>query len=225
MQIAPHDYWQTVYPPGSFANAERGLVDRYAAALPDGRQILLPIRMLPSGDRAVASLIVNQASFAVVDALCDALAEKVAPLAIDVVVGLPTLGLTIAEGLARRLGHSRYVPLGTSRKFWYRDELSVPLRSITSPDAVKRLYVDPRMLPLLQQRRIVLVDDVISTGASMASALALLARAEISPCAIAVAMLQGTEWRRRLVDVGAPVIGAIETPVLERGTEGNWRPI
>ena len=60
-------------------------------------------------------------------------------------MGLPTLGLALASAVARALGHERYVPLGTSRKFWYRDELSAPLSSVTTPDQKKTLYLDPRM--------------------------------------------------------------------------------
>ncbi|MGO7259033.1 phosphoribosyltransferase, partial [Rhizobium brockwellii] len=84
----------------------------------------------------------------VLDALAERLAEKIRPMRIDVVAGLPTLGLTLAAAVAQKLGHSRYVPLGTSRKFGYRDELSVALSSITPPTQKKRLYIDPRMLPL-----------------------------------------------------------------------------
>ena len=43
----------------------------YPARLPDGRVLVLPLRELPEGNRAVASLIVNQASFAVVEGLAD----------------------------------------------------------------------------------------------------------------------------------------------------------
>ena len=60
----------------------------------------------------------------------------------------------------------RYVPLGYSRKFWYDDALSEPVHSITSPETGKRLRLDPNLLPLLDRRRTVLVDDAISTGAT-----------------------------------------------------------
>jgi adenine/guanine phosphoribosyltransferase-like PRPP-binding protein len=229
LQLEPQEFWQAVYPAGTFdaapAGGFRGL---YPARLPDGRQIALPIRVLPGGDdRAVASLILNQASFAVADTLADTLADKARPLGAEVVVGLPTLGLVLAEALARRLGHARFVPLGTSRKFWYDEALSEPLSSVTSPDvAAKRLYLDPRMLPLLLGRRVLLVDDVVSTGSSMASALALLARAGVKPTGIAVAMRQSTRWHQRLTSAGwtGDVAAAFDTPLLRRGSDGGWRP-
>ncbi|MBX3531405.1 MAG: phosphoribosyltransferase [Rhizobiaceae bacterium] len=229
LQLAPHDFWQSIHPAGSFEPAPaQGHRDLYPATLPDGRQIVLPIRVLPGGeDRAVASLILNQASFAVADALADAVADKVRALEVEIVVGLPTLGLVLADALARRLGHSRCVPLGTSRKFWYDEQLSQPLSSVTSPGvAEKRLYVDPRMLPLLAGRRVLLVDDVVSTGSSMASALALLARTGVAPAGIAVAMTQSERWRAKLADAGwAGIVStAIATPLLARGGDGGWRP-
>lgn len=229
MQLEPHQFWQAVYPAGTFPPAGAGVGDLHPATLPDGRQIALPVRVLPGdGNRAVASLILNQAGFAVADALADAAAQAVRPLGAEIVVGLPTLGLVLAEALARRLGHGRLVPLGTSRKFWYDERLSEPLSSVTSPDtALKRLYLDPRMLPLLQGRRFLLVDDVVSTGSSMASALALLARAALRPTAIAVAMTQGTRWRDRLAQGGwsGQVHAAIATPLLERDAGGRWRAL
>jgi len=157
-EMAPHDFWQEIHPPGTFPH-DREFTTFYVATLEDGRQLRLPIRVLADGDHALASLIVNQASFAVLDALADGLAEKLGPMGVDVVAGLPTLGLTLAAAVAQKLGHGRYVPLGTSRKFWYREELSVPMSSITSPEQVKRLYLDPRMLPLVENRRVLLVDD------------------------------------------------------------------
>ncbi|NUB45750.1 phosphoribosyltransferase [Fertoebacter nigrum] len=222
MTFAPLDMWQELYPPGTWPEGPLAGQDVYAATLPDGRQILLPIRVLPGGaGRAVASLILNQASFAVLDALCDAVVAALEAVP-AVVVGLPTLGLPLAEGLARRLGHARMVPLSTSRKFWYDDALSEPISSITSPGQMKRLYLDPRMLPLLADRPVLLVDDVISTGTSIAAALRLLSRARVMPGAIAAAMMQGEVWRDRLAETAPslPVTSAIRTPILGRGPAG-----
>lgn len=213
MPLAPHAFWQEIYPPRTFPDAP-GTVHSgaYPAALPDGRQILLPIRVLPGdGTRAVASLIVNQASFAVEDALADAMADIWRDAGAEVVVGVPTLGLPLANALARRLGHARMVPLGTSRKFWYDDSLSEPLKSITTPGGGKQIYLDPRMLPLIQGRRVLLVDDVVSSGSSLASVLRLLAKVDVRPVGIAVAMEQGTLWQGVLP---APVRGALRTPLL-----------
>lgn len=194
--------------------------ETFAVAL-GAHQILLPIRVLPEGNRAVCSLILNQASFEVLDALADVVAAQVQALKPDVIVAVPTLGLPLAEAVARRCGHKRLVPLGYSRKFWYDDRLSLPLSSITTPGGGKRIYIDPRMLPLLKGRRVVVVDDVLSSGSSMATVLELMAMAEVTPLAIGAAMLQGENWRSK---VTMPILSAIATPVLERGETG-WTPV
>jgi len=225
-EMAPHDFWQEIHPSGTFAD-DGEFTSFYVAVLEDGRQLRLPIRALADGDHALASLIVNQASFAVVDALAESLAEKIRPMRIDVVAGLPTLGLTLAAAVAQKLGHSRYVPLGTSRKFWYRDELSVALSSITTPMQQKRLYIDPRMLPLLKGRRVALIDDVISSGTSIVAGLNLLTGCGIEPTVIAAAMLQSERWRESLAAAGPQwttrTVGVFATPILERNEAGRWQ--
>jgi len=202
------DVWQALH--DDLAAGVQPDGETYAAALGPHR-LLLPLRQLADG-RRLASLILNQASFAVLDALADRVAEGVAAHAPDLVVAVPTLGLPLAEGVARRLGHPRLVPLGTSRKFWYDEALSVPLASITTQGPGRRLYVDPRMLPLLHGRRVAVIDDVISTGASMAAVLELLGRTGARVAVIGAAMLQGEAARGRFDPL--PVVTAIETPVL-----------
>ncbi|MDM9629008.1 phosphoribosyltransferase [Rhizobium sp. S152] len=224
--MAPHDFWQEIHAPDTFY-ADGDFTAFYVAELDDGAQLRLPIRVLGDGRQALASLIINQASFSTLDALAERLAEKLRRFDVDVIAGLPTLGLTLAAAVAQKLGHSRYVPLGTSRKFWYRDELSVPLSSITTPTQQKRLYIDPRMLPLLEGRRVALIDDVISSGTSIVSGLELLSACGIEPAVIGAAMLQSDRWREKLAVSGPQwlerTVGVFATPVLEKTETGSWR--
>lgn len=229
---APHAYWQQIDPPGSHPADPAGWRYAYPARLADGRELLLPLRVLPgNGDRAVASLIVNQASFAVEDALAEIMADHARALGADIIVGVPTLGLPLAAGVARRLSHPRMVALGTSRKFWYRDDLSEPLASITTPvgsGAGKRIYLDPRMLPVLEGRRIVVVDDVASTGSSLVAVLKLFALAGLSVAGIVVAMRQTRRWHEALSpwfdDAEDHVRGAFDTPLFVAAGPDLWQP-
>lgn len=223
--MEPHDFWQSIDRPDD-REPEPDHRGAYRARFDDGRSLLLPIRPLADGEHALASLIINQASFAVVDALAADLAAKLAPFRPEIVVGLPTLGLTLAGAVAQKLRHNRYAPLGTSRKFWYRQELSVALSSITTPDQSKRLYIDPRLLPLLEGRRVALVDDVISSGESIASAIELMAKCGFEPAALGAAMLQSDRWKQRL-DLIAPqwrerTIGVLRSPMLTKTADGRW---
>jgi len=224
--MQPHDFWQELHPADTY-DVGTSHKDFYPATLSDGRQLRLPIRPLSDGEHALASLIINQASFAIQEVLAAQLAEKLMPFRPDVIVGMPTLGLTLASAVARAMGHDRYVPLGTSKKFWYQADLSVPLSSITTPDQTKRLYIDPRMRPLLENRRVVLIDDVISSGTSIAAGLSLLAIAGIEPVAVGAAMLQSRRWLEPLAALGEhwpdTIVGVFSTPLLSKLPDGRWR--
>ena len=201
---ATTDYWQATVTGAELSQSPLPpYAKSYPARLPDGRYLVLPLRMpTASGaapDRCVASLIANQASIAVVEQLALHMAEGARAHAFDVIVGLPTLGLAFAPLVARHLGHSRYVPLGYSRKYWYRDELSEPVSSITTPGKGKLLYIDPNQLSLITGKRVLVVDDAVSSGTTMVSGLKLLERCGAEVAAIAVAMRQGTQWQQKLV--------------------------
>ena len=66
--MQPHEFWQEIESPGA-VEPERAGVDFYPARFDDGRVLRLPIRPLADGEHALASIILNQASFAVVDAI------------------------------------------------------------------------------------------------------------------------------------------------------------
>lgn len=224
-----HGYWQTLEPEGMDpARSRAPFRYGYPVELPDGRFLVLPIRRRPDPERAAASLIPNHASFTVIDALAGFMADLARPLQPDVVVGLPTLGLALAPEMARKLGHARYAPLGYSRKVWYREELSRPVRSVTSPDATKRVWLDPNLLPWLEGKRVVLVDDTVSSGTTAAAVLRLFATARVTVAGVVAAMSQGGAWRDVLAaeDPAWPglVRWVFETPLFRR-VEDGWEPL
>lgn len=183
--------------------------------MPDGTFLHLPIREI-----GVAGLIANQAGFAVLRALAGWMAELARPLAPEIVVGLPTLGHSLAAPVAEALGHPNWVAAGYSRKLWYEDGLSAEIRSITS-GAARRVWLDPRMLPRLRGRRVLLVDDVVSTGTSARAGLELLGRAGVRPVALCVAMAQTRRWEAGW-PADIPVLSLWRTPRLERRQDGWW---
>ena len=216
-------YWQDLTPeiPARFP-ATPPYRFGYPATLPCGRVLVLPLRELPDGDHAVASLIANQASNLVVAALADHMATQARTFDAEIVVGLPTLGLAFASEVAERLGQPRYVPLGYSRKFWYDDALSEPVSSITSPDAGKKLRLDPNLLPLIEGRRAVLIDDAISTGATALAAVRLLQKVGVEIAGMVVAMKQTNRWQASTTAL--PVRAVFGCPLFQRG-EGGWIPL
>ena len=102
----------------------------------------------------------------------------------------------------RRLGQPRFVPLGYSRKFWYDDALSVPISSITTPEAGRRLRLDPNLLPLIRGRRVIVVDDAVSTGTTVVAALRLLRAIDVEAVGMVVAMKQTNRWETVLRSAG-----------------------
>jgi adenine/guanine phosphoribosyltransferase-like PRPP-binding protein len=193
--------------------------DRYAAEVSPGRFLVLPIRALPDGESAVASFIANQAAFPVIDGLTQQMVGLAAGFAPEVIIGMPTLGLAFAPGIARGLGHANFVPLGYSRKFWYRDDYSVAIRSITTPGEGKRLYIDPLILPRLAGRRVVIVDDVASTGASLRAVGQLMAAVGVAVAGCVVAMRQGAGGDGA---APGPVAAVFSTPRFTRRDDGWW---
>ena len=210
-------YWQTFVPMPPVAPWRQA----YPAAMPDGSALWLPLRDL--GATAVAGLIANQTSFAVLDRLVGWLAERCAAVQPDIIVGLPTLGHAVAPMLARALAHTRWAAAGYSRKLWYEEALSVPIASITTPDQ-RRLWLDPRLLPWLRGQRVLLVDDVLSTGRSIRAGLALLKRAGIAPIGVAALMAQTDRWREGWPE-HLPVLTAFATPLFRRAEDQTWMPI
>ena len=222
-------FWQELVTAASLAaNTSFSLTPPYRygvpVQLPDGRYLVLPIRQVAGQEgHAVASLIANQASFTVVRTLSAMMAELARPFAPEVVVGLPTLGFAFAPLVAEHLGHARFVPLGYSRKFWYDDALSMPVQSLTTPGAGKRIFLDPNQLALLKGRRVVLIDDAVSTGGTLTAVLALFEAAGVEVTGIVVAMRQGNAWRERLGAARADTVaGVFESPRLRLREDGWW---
>jgi adenine/guanine phosphoribosyltransferase-like PRPP-binding protein len=220
MSVSTEGFWQAFSHVPEVAGPP--FVDRYSVEVARDRFLSLPLRTLPDAqDRAIASLIVNQASFQVVDWLAEEMARRCLAQRPEVVVGVPTLGLTLAPLVARRLGFQNYAALGYTRKFWYGDHLSTDVRSITgSRGQEKRLYLDPNLIPRLKGRRTVVVDDVVSQGTSIAAAHRVLNLASADIVCSVVAMAQTNRWRER---IGTHELQAIfSTPLFGRRDDGWW---
>lgn len=120
-------------------------------------------------------------------------------------------------------GTERYVPLGYSRKFWYSDELSTSVSSITSPEVgVKRVYLDPNLVELVRGKRVVIVDDVVSSGTTLRAVWELLEMVGCDVRGCGVVMRQGDRWEGVLGEGRTErVVWVIESPLL-RAVEGGW---
>jgi adenine/guanine phosphoribosyltransferase-like PRPP-binding protein len=221
-------YWQAIEADVPSTRLNPPFKFGYPARLPDGRYLILPIRRREQPGRSVASFIANHASFEVLDTLAEHMAEQIVAKAPDIVIGLPTLGLALAPLIARRLGHQTFVPFGTSRKFWYDENLSHALKSLTTTQAGRNLYIDPNLVPRLEGRKAIIVDDTISTGATTLAAIELAHRAGAEMVGLSFAMSQGDQWREALTACG-PRLPSLVSFVFQSPhftlVEGGWSPI
>lgn len=161
-----------------------------------GENFSLPIVQL-SDRRAIALLMVIDMGIRFGDLVGEALARHFAPSRPDIVVGSATLGVPVAIEVSRRLGIDRYVILQKSPKFHLADALVEDVRSITTA-APQRLLLDRRSIKLLQGRRVLVVDDVIATGSSMAAAIRLVRRAGANIIGAGAILTEGHSWRNLL---------------------------
>ncbi|KAF4630988.1 hypothetical protein G7Y89_g7144 [Cudoniella acicularis] len=225
-------YWQNIFYGDDIDNSVVSDLPRkysWPVVLPDNGVLLLPIRPLNTNPKeAVASLLINQASLNVADTLASFLShllhEFLGEVKPDVIIGLPTLGLSVAVNVARGFGLSRTVPLGYSRKFWYDEDLSTELSSITSPLGQKRVYLDPNQLPLIKGKNVVIIDDAVSSGKTLKAIWDLLESEKIGCNIIAcgVLMKQGSRWKDLVGERRTQkLIGVFDSPLLQ-AVEGGW---
>ena len=221
------DYHVTLTPASGKAPTPPPFQDIYPVMLTNGSRLHLPIQPLPGGEKAIALLMSNQTSFTVEEQLGSMLSKLAAEFRADVIVGIPTLGLDYARWVARDLGFSTYVALGNSRKFWYCDDLSVPVHSVTSPGTEKKLYLDPMLVERVAGMRALVIDDVINTGGSATAAIKLLQYAGAEVIGLCVILIEGDAWIRPLAllapDWPSRVRGLGSIPRFTRTPQG-WVP-
>ncbi|MBN8188316.1 adenine phosphoribosyltransferase [Salipiger thiooxidans] len=168
-----------------------------------GESTSLPMLQLDD-QRAIALLMDIDMGLAFADRVGRALAARFAAMEPEIVVGSATLGIPVAMEVSRHLGLDKYLILQKSPKFHLADALEEQVRSITS-DKPQRLLLDRRQIPLLQGRRVVVVDDVIATGASMAAAMRLVRRAGATVLGAGTILTEGIAWREALAEDAALV--------------------
>ncbi len=125
----------------------------------------------------------------------DLMAEAVAGLDVDAVVGIEARGWPWGAALAARLG-AGFVPLRKAGKL--PGEVHVEQYALEYGTAVLELQSEA----LTQGHRILLVDDVLATGGTAAAAVSLTRRAGADVVGIAVvAEIPVLRGRQRLTDV------------------------
>lgn len=74
--------------------------------------------------------------------------------------------IPLIHEMARQNGDAKYIVARKGRKLYMDDPICVGVKSITT-EKDQKLYVDREDLDLMRGKRILIVDDVISTGRSL----------------------------------------------------------
>lgn len=86
----------------------------------------------------------------------------------DVIITAESKGIPLAYEMCRLSGKNRYVLARKSVKLYMHDVVSCETKSITT-EAQQTLYIDGDDAEYLKGKRVLIVDDVISTGGSLLS--------------------------------------------------------
>jgi adenine/guanine phosphoribosyltransferase-like PRPP-binding protein len=148
------------------------------------------------------------------------LADELAPLGVDIVASVATMGIPLAIEVTRALGLDEYAILHKTPKVHLANAVVETVRSITT-DQEQRLLFDRARIPVVEGRRVAIVDDVISTGGSSRAALNLIRRVGGKPIAFGALLTEGGLWRSTLGEDTALVhtLGAI--PLFRHESDGT----
>ena len=102
--------------------------------------------------------------------LTERCAEELAKLAPehDVLLTAESKGIPLVHAMARHLNENRYVLARKSVKLYMKDVVSCETKSITTGH-MQTLYIDGSDAEYLKGKKVLIVDDVISTGGSLLS--------------------------------------------------------
>jgi adenine/guanine phosphoribosyltransferase-like PRPP-binding protein len=171
----------------------------------------LDLPIVPLNDKlAIALLITVDVGVAFMAKAGEELAAVLAPYEVDVVATVATMGIPLAVEVTRYLGLDQYVVLHKTPKIHLADAISEPVRSITT-DVEQRLLFDRARVKDVEGRRVAIVDDVISTGASTGATLRLLRGIGAQVVAIGTIVTEAGQWRGALGEDASMVraLGAI----------------
>lgn len=92
------------------------------------------------------------------------LAEKLQDC--EVIITAESKGLQLAHCVARNLGHKYYAVARKSKKLYMQDGISSTVNSITTK-GTQTLYLSSHDVNLIKNKKVAIVDDVVSTGGSL----------------------------------------------------------
>ncbi len=131
-----------------------------------------------------------------VEAAAGALAERLSQVDYDILVTAEAKSIPLVYALAVRT-RQPYIVLRKSYKPYMGDTIQAETLSITT-GAPQTLYLDEKDRDLVEGRRVVLVDDVISTGSTLQGMRLVLSKAGAEVAAEAAIFTEGerAQWEK-----------------------------
>ena len=114
--------------------------------------------------------------------------------AYDVIITAESKGIPLAYEMARQSG-KRYLLARKSQKLYMTKVVEVTVQSITTAN-LQKLYLDAADMNYLKGKKVLLVDDVISTGESIRALEQLVEQAGGEIAGRAAALAEGDAARR-----------------------------
>ncbi len=113
----------------------------------------------------------------------------------DYILTAEAKGIPLAHEMARQHGDAKYILARKGPKLYMRDIFSVTVNSITTAKEQK-LYLDGADAALMKGKKILIVDDVISTGESLKALEALAEKAGGIICGRMAILAEGDAQER-----------------------------
>ena len=113
----------------------------------------------------------------------------------DYIITAEAKGIPLAHEMARQNGDKKYILARKAPKLYMKDIFSVSVQSITTAKE-QTLYLDGNDAALMKGKRILVVDDVISTGESLSSLEALIEKAGGIVCGRMAILAEGDAQNR-----------------------------
>ena len=113
----------------------------------------------------------------------------------DYIITAEAKGIPLAHEMARQAGDQRYILARKGPKLYMQDIVSVTVNSITTAKEQK-LYLDGADAKRIRGKRVLIVDDVISTGESLKALEALVEYAGGNICGRMAILAEGDAQNR-----------------------------
>ena len=113
----------------------------------------------------------------------------------DYIITAESKGIPLAYEMARQIGAKKWLLARKGKKLYMRDVVSVEVQSITT-DHMQQLFLDGEDAATMKGKRILIVDDVISTGGSLLALEALVEKAGGVVCGRMAVLAEGDAQKR-----------------------------